>query len=125
MEGIKLAVQPFVDDVIGRRNRHGAAKANYYGSRRWLQRGTERVRQYNSGNDENMFSGMIEQCDGQIVSPSAAQKRRGPFAVHPILRLHWRKISRFDRLVHCFRSEERRVGQECVSTCRSWWSPYQ
>src|SRR3546814_15620647 len=27
----------------------------------------------------------------------------------------------------CFRqmrSEERRVGKECVSTCRSWWSPY-
>src|SRR3546814_606494 len=23
-----------------------------------------------------------------------------------------------------FRSEERRVGQECVSTCRSLWSPY-
>src|SRR3546814_19598506 len=22
------------------------------------------------------------------------------------------------------RSEERRVGQECVSTCRSGWSPY-
>src|SRR3546814_14988234 len=22
------------------------------------------------------------------------------------------------------RSEERRVGTECVSTCRSWWSPY-
>src|SRR3546814_12325444 len=21
------------------------------------------------------------------------------------------------------RSEERRVGQECVSTCRTWWSP--
>src|SRR3546814_18041016 len=21
-----------------------------------------------------------------------------------------------------FRSEERRVGKECVSTCRSWWS---
>src|SRR3546814_13209341 len=21
------------------------------------------------------------------------------------------------------RSEERREGQECVSTCRSWWSP--
>src|SRR3546814_12315772 len=25
---------------------------------------------------------------------------------------------------YCFRSEERRVGQECVSTCRSRWSPY-
>src|SRR3546814_4446655 len=26
--------------------------------------------------------------------------------------------------VYC-RSEERRVGQECVSTCRSRWSPYK
>src|SRR3546814_10476026 len=25
---------------------------------------------------------------------------------------------------HCGRSEERRVGKECVSTCRSRWSPY-
>src|SRR3546814_11555589 len=30
------------------------------------------------------------------------------------------------RLGHnlCGRSEERRVGKECVSTCRSRWSPY-
>src|SRR3546814_7740508 len=27
-------------------------------------------------------------------------------------------------LVIPFRSEERRVGKECVSTCRSRWSPY-
>src|SRR3546814_11148350 len=26
--------------------------------------------------------------------------------------------------VHVGRSEERRVGKECVSTCRSRWSPY-
>src|SRR3546814_17359033 len=26
--------------------------------------------------------------------------------------------------VGCCRSEERRVGKECVSTCRSRWSPY-
>src|SRR3546814_11075269 len=25
---------------------------------------------------------------------------------------------------HVLRSEERRVGKECVSTCRSRWSPY-
>src|SRR3546814_6625872 len=25
---------------------------------------------------------------------------------------------------HALRSEERRVGKECVSTCRSRWSPY-
>src|SRR3546814_17748329 len=27
------------------------------------------------------------------------------------------------RLAEAFRSEERRVGKECVSTCRSRWSP--
>src|SRR3546814_13626016 len=26
--------------------------------------------------------------------------------------------------MHTARSEERRVGKECVSTCRSRWSPY-
>src|SRR3546814_13537724 len=32
---------------------------------------------------------------------------------------------RFDLNNHdLFRSEERRVGKECVSTCRSRWSPY-
>src|SRR3546814_6607190 len=30
-------------------------------------------------------------------------------------------VSRRD---HRLRSEERRVGKECVSTCRSRWSPY-
>src|SRR3546814_19994272 len=29
-----------------------------------------------------------------------------------------------DRLSPAGRSEERRVGKECVSTCRSRWSPY-
>src|SRR3546814_14887903 len=32
------------------------------------------------------------------------------------------EIFRADRTRH--RSEERRVGKECVSTCRSRWSPY-
>src|SRR3546814_13273999 len=30
----------------------------------------------------------------------------------------------FGRDVGVLRSEERRVGKECVSTCRSRWSPY-
>src|SRR3546814_4626943 len=31
----------------------------------------------------------------------------------------------FDAVIsNRFRSEERRVGKECVSTCRSRWSPY-
>src|SRR3546814_3873526 len=34
----------------------------------------------------------------------------------------WIKDS--DHMIHSSRSEERRVGKECVSTCRSRWSPY-
>src|SRR3546814_18242395 len=29
-----------------------------------------------------------------------------------------------DLLLDAYRSEERRVGKECVGTCRSRWSPY-
>src|SRR3546814_16234729 len=38
----------------------------------------------------------------------------------------WQKITLFNPVVYLisgFRSEERRVGKECVSTCRSRWSP--
>src|SRR3546814_3902112 len=37
----------------------------------------------------------------------------GSAANIPVLLAHW-----------IVRSEERRVGKECVSTCRSRWSPY-
>src|SRR3546814_19076773 len=34
-------------------------------------------------------------------------------------------VDTYDQWVnHEIRSEERRVGKECVSTCRSRWSPY-
>src|SRR3546814_4593151 len=35
-----------------------------------------------------------------------------------------RAPSREGRIPNSLRSEERRVGKECVSTCRSRWSPY-
>ena len=35
-----------------------------------------------------------------------------------------RLFARTNRSVSLTRSEERRVGKECVSTCRSRWSPY-
>ena len=50
--------------------------------------------------------------------------------------LQWRKSGQkkdFQKILSLFqelekhpttRSEERRVGKECVSTCRSRWSPY-
>src|SRR3546814_19597866 len=34
------------------------------------------------------------------------------------------RIKNYDEALDLARSEERRVGKECVSTCRSRWSPY-
>src|SRR3546814_17241663 len=34
------------------------------------------------------------------------------------------KINKLRKLLEELRSEERRVGKECVRTCRSRWSPY-
>src|SRR3546814_15154988 len=54
----------------------------------------------------------------QPHAPVAAAARRHPHAAAGGM---------FDRVgpqVAQDRSEERRVGQECVSTCRSRWSPY-
>src|SRR3546814_20171618 len=38
---------------------------------------------------------------------------------------HWQFHDRLVDQAHAGRSEERRVGKACVSTCRSRWSPYQ
>src|SRR3546814_18227613 len=40
------------------------------------------------------------------------------------LKLVARTIKRTQQTIYAVRSEERRVGKECVSTCRSRWSPY-
>src|SRR3546814_15537661 len=36
----------------------------------------------------------------------------------------WQYLALYDVFDAQRRSEERRVGKECVSTCRSRWSPY-
>src|SRR3546814_16599072 len=45
------------------------------------------------------------------------------FLVRPFSEHHFLKAVQFAAR-HAERSEERRVGQACVSTCRSWLSPY-
>src|SRR3546814_20290430 len=54
-------------------------------------------------------------------------------AVNPIRRLSFSTfgnlslnddVTLFTELMYTNRSEERRVGKECVSTCRSRWAPY-
>src|SRR3546814_14845856 len=56
-----------------------------------------------------LVSGAIAQ-DDQITTPGD-RRRRGFFLFRGCGAADWR-------------SEERRVGKECVSTCRSGWSPF-
>src|SRR3546814_3380050 len=50
----------------------------------------------------------------------------GHYVTRPLLRFAARSGLReiFSAVALFLRSEERRVGKECVSTCRSRWSPY-
>src|SRR3546814_17394376 len=47
-----------------------------------------------------------------------------PQSFSSALRTNDQVIAARTRLDTALRSEERRVGKECVSTCRSRWSPY-
>src|SRR3546814_7853563 len=47
-----------------------------------------------------------------------------PQIVRPLQPQAAEEIRRFEAGKRRRRSEERRVGKECVSTCRSRWSPY-
>src|SRR3546814_3605762 len=63
-----------------------------------------------------------------VLQPDVDAMAAAPvqFHVHVLVALLLFTMWPFTRLVHAFtaRSEERRVGKECVSTCRSRWSPY-
>src|SRR3546814_9239583 len=50
--------------------------------------------------------------------------RRHPGGDHLLIGISFRLLDARIPGGHEVRSEERRVGKECVSTCRSRWSPY-
>src|SRR3546814_11939392 len=65
--------------------------------------------------------------DGKINLPPTAAERGG---IQPVVSVTAGGSARLEAKVgemvelEVRRSEERRVGKECVSTCRSRWSPY-
>src|SRR3546814_16343261 len=66
-------------------------------------------------------AGILEGEDDDLYSPHNIH------VVHHLnagLRAHGIYQRDVDYIVRDGRSEERRVGKECVSTCRSRWSPY-
>src|SRR3546814_11890538 len=70
----------------------------------------------------------IQALDAEISFCHAA-KKTAPAEMPTALQLAWlcqarRLASEMVTTLYSERSEERRVGKECVSTCRSRWSPY-
>src|SRR3546814_3959089 len=62
-------------------------------------------------------------CCASHDSPLVSRHASSPRVTHCVARR--RALARNClALSHDHRSEERRVGKECVSTCRSRWSPY-
>src|SRR3546814_6191162 len=63
--------------------------------------------------------GSTAKC-GRVIRPSASRPRRVRVQHHR----HEMRPREGRNEARGERSEERRVGKECVSTCRSRWSPY-
>src|SRR3546814_4909013 len=69
------------------------------------------------------FLGYGRDLDGLESTLVTARER--PERLQAIAEAGHRKVrEEFGNLHNVKRSEERRVGKECVSTCRSRWSPY-
>src|SRR3546814_3933016 len=72
----------------------------------------------------DVCSSDLDSRDEQSRAECRGLRRR---VLENLNRLHWTHSAEGCRLVDCrlvLRSEERRVGKECVSTGRSRWSPY-
>src|SRR3546814_5722769 len=58
--------------------------------------------------------------DRRVAAPPSPFPARQP----AFLNIQFNYVLYYKLTVYRRRSEERRVGKECVSTCRSGWSPY-
>src|SRR3546814_16622971 len=68
-------------------------------------------------------------AEDAATPPRLTLKERKPKSGQrmPALRRGDRVLARTEETAHgwiAHRSEERRVGNECVRTCSTWWSPY-
>src|SRR3546814_5174514 len=79
------------------------------------------------GSRHFVFSGGLDMQDGALDHPLEAAGGggvAGPFHLQAVefgVQILRHRVGQFAKL---HRSDERRVGKECVSTCRSRWSPY-
>src|SRR3546814_10730603 len=65
-------------------------------------------------------------CSSDLIGEHGDRARNGRHHRHDqrVAIAHMAQLMRHDARHFVARSEARRVGKECVSTCRSRWSPY-
>src|SRR3546814_1397028 len=63
-------------------------------------------------------------CSSDLDGAVSIQDRKTLLPLRTLHRHLFRDFTRHRSYLSRYRSEERRVGKECVSTCRSRWSPY-
>src|SRR3546814_12312937 len=87
------------------------------------------VRHARSGAHDPRGRKLDSSAKGRALIPAGGNQ--GVRSVHLFLPVHFRVIKivlttsrSLPGRAFTWRSEERRVGKECVSTCRSRWSPY-
>src|SRR3546814_17277294 len=61
---------------------------------------------------------------GNVMLQGGDNGANGQFRPWNVIHAAEGGLEAFGTGVQLFRSEERRVGKECVSTCRSRWAPY-
>src|SRR3546814_13492536 len=66
----------------------------------------------------------VQPIIGSMLCVARPGRPDGTRPVYDWLALYAQDEKGYDNLCALVRSEERRVGKECVSTCRSRWSPY-
>src|SRR3546814_18318585 len=76
----------------------------------------------NNGGDESLIARHAFLNAPNLGSAARALVRNGQTTAEEAIRISRRDVA--DAELIADRSEERRVGNECVSTCRSRWSPY-
>src|SRR3546814_14896561 len=85
----------------------------------WIDGPTDAIRELAAGWDDARMDALL-----LLVPLARANNHRGKgdFRLAADGRITGRRGR--NRVAPFVRSEERRVGKECVSTCRSRWSPY-
>src|SRR3546814_13559162 len=67
--------------------------------------------------------GGINLAAPELIEEMERMRDYVPTSDYPLRLIGLRELQSLNSWMHN-RSEERRVGKECVSTCRSRWSPY-